>query len=385
MKMLAKREYSLIETPGWNCEGVSRSLERVRRTAPGKTGVPSVAHNVRLPMSTSTRQNYFFSILFCMLLIFSSVFPLVSAEATSLDDAARQLADRLASIPNFHGPVRLEFLAEAATLSSAGEEWKTTLRDELEKRRVIVTEESSFPALRIVVTQTPTQIVLTASAKIGEREEVRIVATNLGPLTAANLPVTPVRLERQLVYESADRILEASSLWNGEEKGLAILLLRNSELLALRLDASGAVKQTVSLAAASARFPRDPRAEFVPKGTQAEVHLASKTCEFSWNTLGDVKCRAAKPAWREMTLLTSPCDSTDWKLQADGNDWTTADLLQAVPAESAKQGSAAVMSEFPGPILSINGEQNPSNALLVIRNLRTGNYEVYKITLVCGD
>lgn len=329
--------------------------------------------------------SYSYWISFYLFLILLNVLPSASKETTSLEDAAKQLAERVSTIPNLRGPLRLEYLGEAAQPIAADAEWKATLRSELEKHRLIVTEESNAPALRVFVTQTPTQIVFTASATIAERQEVRIVAVNRATVPAANLPVAPVRLERQLVYQGADRILDVSSLWNGEEKGLAILLLRNSELLALRLDASGAIKQTVSFTGANIRLPRDPRAELVPKGAQAEARLPSKICEFTWNNSAEAKCRAAKFAWREITLLTSPCDSTDWKLEADGNDWTTSDLLQAIPDESAKQGSAAVMSEFPGPVLSINGEQNPNNALVVIRNLRTGNYEVYKITLACGD
>jgi hypothetical protein len=331
------------------------------------------------------------SIAFCFhlllpLLLIALLTPvLASTEPDSLEGATKQLGERIAAIPNLHGPFTLEYLLEAPVTSGREKEWKKMFRSELESRRLAVTEQSNAPVMRICVTQTPTQIVLTASVSIGDRQEVRIVAVNRSSVPAANLPVAPVRLERQLIYESPDRILDASSLWNGEERGLAILLLRNAELLALRLDASGAVKQTISIAPASLRLPRDPHAELVPKGPEAEARIPSKICEFTWNGTGDSKCRAAKFAWRETTLLTAPCDSSDWKLEADGNDWSSSDLLQVIPGETAEQGSAAVMSEFPGPVLSINGEQNPNSALIVARNLRTGNYEVYKITLACGD
>jgi hypothetical protein len=59
--------------------------------------------------------------------------------------------------------------------------------------------------------------------------------------------------------------------------------------------------------------------------------------------------------------------------------------LQVVPDGALRESSAAVLSEFPGPIVGINGEQNPSSALVVAQNLRTGNYEIYKITLACGN
>ncbi len=204
--------------------------------------------------------SYSYWISFYLFLILLNVLPSASKETTSLEDAAKQLAERVSTIPNLRGPLRLEYLGEAAQPIAADAEWKATLRSELEKHRLIVTEESNAPALRVFVTQTPTQIVFTASATIAERQEVRIVAVNRATVPAANLPVAPVRLERQLVYQGADRILDVSSLWNGEEKGLAILLLRNSELLALRLDASGAIKQTVSFTGANIRLPsRSPR------------------------------------------------------------------------------------------------------------------------------
>jgi hypothetical protein len=61
------------------------------------------------------------------------------------------------------------------------------------------------------------------------------------------------------------------------------------------------------------------------------------------------------------------------------------EVLQVVPDGALRESSAAVLSEFPGPIFGTNGEQNPSSALVVTQNLRTGNYEIYKITLACGN
>jgi hypothetical protein len=59
--------------------------------------------------------------------------------------------------------------------------------------------------------------------------------------------------------------------------------------------------------------------------------------------------------------------------------------LEVVPDGASQEGDSGVLSEFSGPVLSTNGEQNPGSALVVARNLRTGNYEVYKITLACGN
>jgi hypothetical protein len=306
-----------------------------------------------------------------------------SADSNSLDDAVRQLADRVAAIPNLHGPLRLEFHADAEL--AVGSTWQETLRQELEKRHLTITDELNAPLLKIGVAETPTQVVLTASTRIGDRDDVRIVTIPRATLSAPALAVAPLRVARQLVYESSDRILDASALGNAAEGGLVVLLDRNAELFALRLDASGAVKHTVSLAVASFHATRDPRGELTDKGATAEVLLPGKICEFTWAAGEEPKCRAKKTEARTATVLTSPCDASNWKLGAKGDDWSSPDLLQIAPDSAARAGSAALFNEFPGPILSINGELDPGSALIVARNLRTGNYEVYKITLFCGN
>jgi hypothetical protein len=104
-----------------------------------------------------------------------------------------------------------------------------------------------------------------------------------------------------------------------------------------------------------------------------------------------VKCHPEKPAeagksqWRAETLLTSPCDGSSWKLLSSGNEPEGKEVLQVAPGGANRESNAAVVSEFPGPIVATNGEQNPSRGLVIVRNLRTGNYEIYKITLACGN
>ena len=305
------------------------------------------------------------------------------ADSNSLDDAAHQLADRIVAIPNLHGPLRLQFHTDANL--AADPSWQDTLRQELEKRHLNITEEPSALLLKVGAVETPTQIVLTASARVGDRDDVRIIAVTRAAFTAPALAVAPVRISRQLVYESSDRILDASALGSAAEAGLAILLYRSADLVALRLDSSGVVKQSVSLAAANLHASRDPRGDLTDKGATAEVLLPGKLCEFTWTMGDETRCRAKKTEWRGATVLTSPCDATNWKLEARGDDWSSPDLLQIVPDAATRAGSAALFNEFPGPILSINGARDPGSALIVARNLRTGNYEVNTITLVCGN
>lgn len=309
----------------------------------------------------------------------------------ALREAAQKLAERVASVPGLRGALRLEWHADANWSEGESAHWQEIVKGEIEKRSLSLVEDSGAPILAVFVAETPTQIVLTARTHVSDRDEVRIVAVARALLPPGSPPVAPVRLERRLIYESADRILDAASPGNGEEGSLGLLLYRNFELLALRVDSKGAVKQSVSLNAANMKPTRDPRAQLTAQGNSVSMELPGKACEFSWEAPGEVKCRAEKSAvaekslWQRLTLLASPCDGSSWKLLGFGGEPNAREVLQVVPEGSQRESSAAVLSEFPGPILGTNRAQNPASALVISQNLRTGTYEIYKIALACGN
>ncbi len=323
----------------------------------------------------------------CLLAAISLVAkPLHAADTASLDDAIRQLAERIAAIRNLKGPIQLEVHDDAAFDESEGQTWKTTLRRQLDLRKLSITEEPDAPLLRVGATETPTQIVLAAELLFADHQELRIVALKRALLPSETLLASPVRIEKQLLFDDPERILDAASTTRGAADDLVVLTYRDSELTALRLDPNGSLKQAFALSAAGFKPSRDPRAELIATETDGRLQLPGKLCEFTWAAPADVKCRTTtKTSWRPVPALASPCDSTTWKLQSDGNDWTAGDLLQVIPEAVSHQGLAALLSDFPGPILSINSDQNSHSALVVVRNLRTGNYEVYKLTLACGN
>ena len=308
-----------------------------------------------------------------------------AADTNSLDDAILVLVDRVAAIPDLHGPLRLEFATGDGVAASPGKTWQESFKKELEARQLSLTEEQSAPPLRVALTATPTQWILVASVRSSDHDEVRLVSLPRASIRLPAMPAAPLRIERQLVFESPERILDASSLWNGSEGGIVLLAYRNGQLTALQTDRAGAVKQFIPILAADPQPSRDPRGEVSARGTNVEVLLPAKTCSFGWASPSEVKCRVVKPVWRATIVLTPPCDPAGWKIVTDGRDWAVPEMFQVVPDSSAREGSAAILSELPGPILNVNAEQNPASALVVTRNLHSGDYEVYRITLACGN
>jgi len=310
---------------------------------------------------------------------------------TSIKETARKLAERVAGIPGLHGPLRLEWHPDEKWPEGEGAGWLEMLRDEFDRRALPMSEEAGAAALAVYAEETPTQVVLTARTQVGDHDEFRIVEVARAALPPLETPVAAVRVERQLVYGSTDRILDAASLSNAADGGLGVLLYRNFEVTALRVDAKGELKQSVPLNVAGLKPARDPHGEMVPRVGQVAVELWGEGCEFSWDAPADVKCHAekapapAKSNWRMDPVLTSPCDEANWTVSESGSDPTSREVLHLIPDGATEESGATVRTEFPGPVLNVNAEHSHSSALIVVRNLRTGNYEVYKITLVCGD
>ena len=337
----------------------------------------------------------------CLLWILSSAAALVMSCCFSLpaiadDDAlvretVQKLAERVAGMPGLHGPLRLEWHPDANWPEAESGHWQGIVRAELENRALSLTEDTGAPALDIFAAETPTQVVLTAKIRVVDRDEVRIVSVPRMLLSPVSPPVAPVRLERQMIYENENRILDASSLESGAEGVLGLLLYKNFEIMALRLDSKGAVRDSVSLSAANLKPSRDPHAELSVRAGLNSVQFPGKVCEFSWEAPAEVKCHGERPAsaakseWRGEVLMTSPCDGSSWKLVNSGSEPNAREVLLVVPKGALQETNAAVLSEFPGPIVGTNRERNPDSALVISRNLRTGNYEIYKITLACGN
>src|SRR5271167_1432584 len=148
-------------------------------------------------------------LLFSLFLVLSGLpAPSLAADNTPLDDAVRQLVERVAAIPNLQGPLRLQFFQDPHSEADTGKDWQDTFHTELVKHHLALSEDSAATLLRIGLAETPTQLVLSASTRVSDKDEVRFLTLPRSAFHAANLPVAPIRIERQLVYQSPDRILD---------------------------------------------------------------------------------------------------------------------------------------------------------------------------------
>jgi hypothetical protein len=96
----------------------------------------------------------------------------------------------------------------------------------------------------------------------------------------------------------------------------------------------------------------------------------------------------------ELTAMLSDCDA-NWSVLATGKaDWTDTDRITAFQFEEPAALLLDSSVDLPGPVLSVGPEQIPSEgdftgglrngALAIVRNLKTGEYEAYRISMACS-
>jgi hypothetical protein len=95
----------------------------------------------------------------------------------------------------------------------------------------------------------------------------------------------------------------------------------------------------------------------------------------------------------EIAGLYSGCGS-GWQLLATGKgDWTKPDEVQALEIRERRTQSVSAPLEFPGPVISLHApmakplddEGAHASAVAIDRNLQTGRYEAYRLTIACSN
>jgi len=123
---------------------------------------------------------------------------------------------------------------------------------------------------------------------------------------------------------------------------------------------------------------------FVAAGIDGRVHVMDHERK-DLRTLTDLGS--------QLTTLHNSCDDGWYVLSSGRGDWTSSDIITAFQVD---EGSLRVFEnpiELAGPILSLGSAQIPADqefkigrdgSIAVIRNLKSGEYEAYRISTACS-
>jgi hypothetical protein len=381
-----------------------------------------------------------------VVLFFVLVFSSRSAHGDTLEESARLLARKVwASI---HGSsVSLEFRNLSSLPSAEFASVSTAFREELQRRGVKFVDADAALNLIVSVTQNPTEYLGVVQIHRKENTETILEPIGLVKGPAMPEPAFHIALHRELLFSQDSPILDfvvdkgskhayalgveeiSSYEWREEQwmlAGVEHLPTHRPPERAARGSYSnvGIDPQGVYLPGEFCRIsPADAKGwscessnahlplkvtspagmasqEMVTWISAAQIETEGKTKVVVIGQDGLARLYEEGPVpvavfsnWgSEIASVYSGCGS-GWQLLVTGKgDWTTSDAIQAMDIKERRAQSVSAALEFPGPITVLrtpgtrpleNAAAN-ATAVAVDRNLQTGRYEAYQLSITCS-
>jgi hypothetical protein len=273
---------------------------------------------------------------------------------------------------------------------------------ELGTRRTIVPANAGTPLWRISLRETPTDFLLVAQINEASGQQVRMTSLSKTLFLPTMARDTGFRLVKQLLWQQPQVILDAREFSEAPASPANILLLK-TDALAIYREADERLSVVQELGFGNYRY--------ISRGLRGELQknkdggliatLPGLTCLLHGPAASSdrwtMTCSSNGGAGRwtdpstsdgdaepEAVALTSSCDGTAWKLLAGESDWTHPDRLLLVGA-GIKRDEAVASLEFGGPVLRVASAEDNKAALVVVFDLSSGNYEVYRAAIACGQ
>jgi hypothetical protein len=312
----------------------------------------------------------------------------VSARPDALQDGVERLAKKVAALPH-ERRMSLLWTNHSALSEQRAERLRAAFAAQLEAAQVRIVQGETAPVLRVAIEQTPTQIVFATTIPGEDSTSVAIeeVARAAAGMEAA--AQNSIRLERELVWQQETKIFSAAMLAESApgDKRLAVL---TEEALLIYGGGPGNWKLVFTKALPPPRQPqRAARGQLLvaedSKG-RVGILLPGQRCDSSALDESPVACAKAAMEWPAGRLMAQPsCGIQTWWLKGDGADWTSEDRLLLRNAGAGKETATAAELGMDGPVISISAGEGVGSATVVVRNLSSGVYEVYRVELACGD
>ena len=314
--------------------------------------------------------------------------PRVLARPDALEEGVERLARKAAALPH-ERRMTLLWANHSGLSEERAERLRALFAAQLEEAQVRIAQGETAPPLRVAIEQTPSQIVFTAMVP-GEGstgiviEEVRRAAAGMEEGTRNG-----VRLQKELLWRQETKILSAAMVAGGATDEKKLLVLTEEAILVYRRGPEKWNLEFTKALPAPRQAPRSARGQLMvaedPNG-RVGILLPGKRCEAGVADESAVSCASLATEWPSGRLMALPgCGTQTLWLKSDGLDWASEDRLLLRNAGAGKDAAAVAELRVGGPVVSISAAESAGSATVVVRDLGSGNYEVYRVALACGD
>lgn len=314
------------------------------------------------------------------------------------NDGVKALAEKIAAAMK---PSRMVSL-EVKNISSLGGSEVEAVRAGLEKE---LTDRglqlgSSGTGVEVTLSENVEGLIWVAEIVEEKRPRVGIVSIARSPARIDNAEKASVALSRELIWQQPAMFLDFSVFYGIPGATYSMLVVLEPDRLNYyeSRDANWSTFKSVSFPNVEPK-QRDPVGAIANAGNvvyapgvrcSGEVENPAKLECALWKDrmLRGARIQLRFPGHDENDVTTAVADRCGNRMVAvaSGNsDWTQPDSLQAYFVGDFREDAVASGSalQFDGPVLALNGgDQN--TARVIVRNLKTGNYEGYVVTATCN-
>ena len=327
---------------------------------------------------------------FRLLLVIALLVLPAHLRAESLEDAAHQLAMKVCAAARKQ-PVRVHWQESAKSPGYLTEPRKKIFLEQISACGIAPTD-SDATVLNVSIQVTASRALLIAdwSDAAGGRQTYMIELPRASLIVLSETASAP-QLRRELLWQQ-EKPLQSALEWQDPATGQRFLFLL-TESLFMRFDLENGAWKWMD----SAQFlpigrrsrPGEASLFYSHAKERVELVLRKKICDIDPAVHFSYTCTGTEIGDRRAELLSACGDSPRYLATGKG-DFTQLDRIALVSAAAAGTVASADDSnagslDMPGPVIDVSVAENSKAAAAVVKNLSTGNYEVYRITAVCSN
>ncbi|HWB98718.1 MAG TPA: hypothetical protein VG672_18545, partial [Bryobacteraceae bacterium] len=216
--------------------------------------------------------------------------------AQNLDDAARDLARQVISAAGSRDPVFLSL----RNLSSLGADAVTKIRDvlegELRAQGLRLADRPSNPELRLTLSENLNRYLLVGQLRRGEEQQVFMTSMPRREATAEAATDTFLVIEKKLVWEQDDPILDLALVEHTDAPANLLVLDPQKVTLYAHGDNGWQAQRSQNLPAATS-WPRDPRGRLVVNAVGFQVYIPGTVCRGLLQPSLNLECKDSSEGW----------------------------------------------------------------------------------------
>jgi hypothetical protein len=311
-------------------------------------------------------------------------------------EAVRALAEKIAAALPAHSTLSLDVKNISSLTTSDATGIRQALRSELNRRGFrAASVTSAGTKIEVTLSEGVAGYAWVARWRDKEDEQVAIVAAPKMSGGGDDKTHNSLSLESKLVWQQPAKLLDFVLLPDANDSHSTFITLEPDRLI---FHSSADSPQRSSTAVAIPH--RKPLARDV-RGTinvGGRTQVGDAQCKGDFEKPDGIICAPSDDMGSSVTeqrikipghedsesaLLTERCGGRPITLVSGTGDWTQTDSIQGYVMSGAQGSASGMPIEFEGPVLAMHSEEKRNVARVIVRNLKTNNYEAYTVAAAC--